>query len=201
MKNRRFCFYLLLLTVFFCGFITGKIFDVPGLVIDKHINLLHAASILVTLLIALVITVFFQTNKDVNNIANGIIIKRIDNVIEIIDTLQDDVEIGSIATERAPSVVKRIHGSLKCIWTNIDEQSIKVSTVFQSLEDETRKINDLLTNTPAKGSKESTSPVSVKSGKYSYNPARISEIATHIESLKNNLFKTQLEVNKSLQGF
>lgn len=201
MKNRKICFYLFLLTVFFCGFIAGKTFDVPGLVIDKHINPLHAASILVTLLIALVITVFFQTNKDVNNIANGIIIKRIDKVIEIIDTLQDDVDIGSIATERAPSVVKRIHDSLKCIWTNINEQNIKVSTEFQSLEDETRKINDLLTNTPAKSPTGSISPVLVKSGKYLYNPARTSEIGKHIECLKNNLFKTQLEVNKSLQGF
>ncbi len=199
MKNRWSWCFLFLLTVFSCGFISGKIFEVPGVAIDNHINPLHAVSILFTFLTAVVITVFFQTNKDVNNIANSIIIKRIDKVIEIIDVLQDDVETGSIATERAPSVVKRIHDSLKCIWTNIDEQSIKVSTKFQSLEDETRKINDLLTNTPAKKATELTPPVSVKSGKYSYNPARITEIAKHIEDLKNNLFKAQLEVNRSLQ--
>ena len=167
MKTRWLCNGLLLLTVFFLGFIVSKAFDVPGITIDTNINPLHALSIIVTLLIALLITVYFQTNKEVNNVANGIIIKRIDKIIDIIDSLHDSIIEENITTSSAPSTVKRIHTSLKYISTSLSDQEIKVSVEFNDLEIETRKINDLLTNTPADNSNTSVSPVTVTSGNMS----------------------------------
>lgn len=96
------------------GFFAGKLHFLPGdVVIDKNINPMHALSIFVTLFIAILITVFFQTKKEINNTENEIIIKRIDKIIEIIDCLYDSVCSGKVAVSQAPALVKRIHVSSK----------------------------------------------------------------------------------------
>lgn len=190
----------LLLTVFVIGITVGKLFSLPKeIVIDNNINPMHALSILVTLLIAILITVFFQTRKEINNTENEIIIKRIDKIVEIIDCLHDSVCSGKVAVSQAPALVKRIYNSSKYIWeSSFDDQTINISIKLDSIETETRKINDLLTNTPAINTDIQKPPVKVVEDKYEYNDARIVEIEQHLEELKNKLFQAQLEVNRNL---
>ncbi|MCP5275421.1 MAG: hypothetical protein H6936_11370 [Burkholderiales bacterium] len=188
------------LVTFIMGFFVGKLFILSEeVVIDKNINPVHALSIFVTLFIAILITVFFQTKKEINNTENEIIIKRIDKIIEIIDCLHDSVCSGKVAISQAPALVKRIHNSSKYIWDScFSDQAINVSIKFELIEAETRKINDLLTNTPANHTNVEKPPVQVVDNNYEYNDLRIVEIEKHIEDLKNKLFKIQLEVNRKL---
>jgi len=190
----------LLLTVFIMGFFVGNLYNLPGeIVIDKNINAVHALSIFVTLFIAILITIFYQTKKEINNTENEIIIKRIDKIIEIIECLHDSVCSGKVAVSQAPALVKRIYNASKYIWeSSFSDQTINVSIKFELIESETRKINDLLTNTPANNTKDENPPVKVVESNYEYNDSRIVEIEKHIEDLKNKLFKIQLEVNRKL---
>lgn len=188
-------------SLFSIGFITGKLFDIPVFTMDTNINPLQALSILVTLLVALLISVYFQRNKDINNSANLIIIKRIDKVVDILDMLSELVLEGSIHLEKAPSISKRVYSSLKCIHQCVNDNSIDVSVTWDSIENKHRLIKDLLTNTPAHTSEEQSPPIKVENGKYVYNLSRISEIEKNIEDLKNSIFKTQLEINKNVRDW
>ena len=71
MSSKNYIFLFLVITTFFVGFIIGNLFNIPRIEIDKNINPLDALSIFVTLFIALLITVFFQTKKEINNTENG----------------------------------------------------------------------------------------------------------------------------------
>lgn len=202
MKSDNFWIVLSGGVIFLIGFLIGKIFDIPGITIDTKLNPLHALSILVTLLIAIFISVLFQKNKDINNTANSIVIKRIDKIIEILDSLNELILDGSIETGKAPSISKRVYSSLKCVFASLTENNINISVDFKTVEDKNRKIKDLLTNTPALSDSSITlvsPPIKVEEKKYIYNADRISEIEKEIEDLKNDLFKAQLEVNKSFR--
>ncbi len=196
-KENKLWLSALLITTLFIGFIIGKFVEVPGFIVDKNINLLHALSIFVTLFIALLISVFFQKNKDINNSANEIIINRIHKIVDILDSLHDTILEGHIEVFRAPSISKRIYSSLKCVFQSINDCSISVSVDFPTLEQKYRLMKDLLTNTPAQIDEGTSTPVKVENGKYIYSDGRISEIEQNIEELKNILFSTQLEINKS----
>jgi hypothetical protein len=199
-KDKNFwCTVLLLTTIFFIGFILGKLIEVPFITIEKNINPLHALSILVTLLVALVISVFFQKNKDINNTANDIIIKRVDKIVDMLDILNESILEGSIEVIKAPAISKRIYSSLKCVNQSLIDYSISISATFDSIEQKHRLIKDLLTNTPAHNGNDAPMPVKVENEKYVYTSARISEIERNIEDLKNSLYKTQLEINKSFR--
>lgn len=190
---------LLYVTIFSIGFITGKLVQIPGFVVDKNINILHALSIFVTLLVALSISVFFQKNKDINNSANEIIINRIDKIVEILDSLNEAVLEGRIGVLKAPSMSKRIYSSLKCVFKSIEDYSIPISFDFSFIENKHRIMKDLLTSTPAHNNEENSMPVKVEDDNYIYNSARISEIEKNIEEFKNILFGVQLEINKSFR--
>lgn len=168
----------------------------PDITIDTKLNPLHALSILVTLLVAFLVTVVFQTKKELNNSQNSIIVKRVDKVIELLDDLSDQVESGNVAVNLAPSITKRAHTSLNYIWNAFPEYNIIVTTGFDAVQNEARKIKDLLTTSPV--SESAGQPVKIEDGKYVYNEPRIAEITFHIENLKNILFKTQLEINKNI---
>jgi len=197
-RINKICDFILLITIFSLGFIVSKIIDVPGITIESNINPLHLLSIIITLFIALLITVYFQTNKEVNNSRNGILIKRIDNITDNIDLFYEIISTGTIPIELAPSTVKRIHQSLKYTWNNFEEEGVVVSIELKTIETITRMINNLLTNTPAIALDDPMPPISIDKNKYVYNAARISEIEKYIDDLKNNLFKIQLDVNKSM---
>lgn len=199
MKNNNY-YWILLITVFLIGVIFGIFVDIPGITIDTKINPLHALSILVTLFIAVSISVVFQKNKDINNTANSIIIKRIDKIIEILDSLNELILEESIETTKGNSIPKRIHSSLKCVFDSLIENTINISIKFETIEEKHRKIKDLLTNTPAKTDSTDSPPVKVENEKYVYNATRVSEISKNIEDLKNDLFKTQLEINRSFRS-
>lgn len=197
-KINKICNFILLITIFSLGFIASKIVDVPGITIETNINPLHLLSIIVTLFIALLITVYFQTHKEVNSSRNEILIKRIDSITDNIDSFYDTISTGIIPIELAPSTVKRIYQSLKYTWENFNAEGVSVSIEFNIIEKKTRIINNLLTNTPAIASNDPVPPVSTAENNYLYNTARIAEIEKHIDDLKNNLFKVQLDVNKSI---
>lgn len=202
MKNNYFWLILSGFVIFLIGFIVGKIFDIPVITIDKNINPLHALSILITLLVAIFISVLFQKNKDINNAANSIVIKRIDKIIEILDSLNELILDGSIEIGKAPSISKRVYSSLKCVFASFAENNISISIDFKLVEEKNRKIKDLLTNTPALNNSDGNNaspPIKVDKKKYVYNSDRVSEIEKEVEDLKNDLFKAQLEINKSFR--
>lgn len=197
-KIKKICNFIMYIIIFSLGFTLGKIINVPGITIETNINPLHLLSIIVTLFIALLITVYFQTHKEVNSSRNTILIKRIDSITDNISSFYETISTGIIPIELAPSTVKRIHQSLKCTWENFNTEEVSVSIEFKIIEKKTRIINHLLTNTPAIASNDPVPPVSVVKNSYLYNTARIAEIEKHIDDLKNNLFKVQLDVNRSI---
>lgn len=195
----NFLFICLFIVIFFIGFLIGRLTVFPAeILIETNVNAVHALSIFVTLFIALLITVFFQTKKEMNNIENELIINRINKITEIIECLQDSVGTGIVPVNQAIAQVKRIHSSSKYIWDIcFNDQNIAVTMDFKTVEHELRTLKVLLTLTPVIDS-EKTPPIKAVNNQFEYSHARIAEIEKNIEDLKNILFKIQLEVNRKL---
>ena len=197
-SNKVYFFGLLVFIAIVIGFLAGKMYDVPGLTLDRKINPLHALSIIVTVFIAIVISIFFEKEKEKNKVIKEIIIRRIDKTIDLTESLIDLVATGKIRSEVVPGYPKRIHSSLKCSWSSFENNKIKTVVDFSELELIIRELKNLLTNTPINASGSlADAPISAKNGYFLYNEARVSEVSVELEKLKNMLFKAQLDVNMS----
>jgi len=197
-KNGPIIIYSLLASLFIgFGFLIGKMVAVPELTIDTKINPLHALSILVTLIVALVISLFFEREKEKNRVAISLIIKRIDKAAEMIDSLYLSVMENQIKQNSAYSLPKRIHNSLKCVWDMFGQYNMNVEVEFSELEVILREVKSLMTNTPINGgSSGEHPPIKVEDNNIIYSDARVAEIGIYIEKIQNKLYKTQHEVNR-----
>lgn len=199
MKSSKFYLVLVLIVIsLFIGVLVGKMYNVPVLTIDTNINPLHALSMIITVFIAIVITIYFDHEKEKNKVVKEIIIKRIDNAISIVETLFDAVSAGKIKSEVIPGYPKRIHSSLKCSWSSFSDNKIETSISFSELELVIRELKKLLTDTPLNNNGvDGAAPIKAENGCFIYSEARVSEVSVELEKLKNKLFKAQLDVNMS----
>ena len=190
---RKFFPHILLIVISLgLGFLIGKMVTIPGIEMDLKINPLHGISILSTVFVAVLISMFFEKEKEKNRITNELIIKRLDSVLPLIDDLHDSISGGNMPYVKATSS-KRIHSALKFTWNVMNEKELNFNTEFTEVESEYRNLKDLLTNVPA-DTTDDNSPLKVKDGMATYQPSRISEIERSLELLKNIIFKTQLDL-------
>lgn len=195
---RTFLLCVLFATVLLIGFLIGKMVSVPNLSFETNINPLHGVSILVTLFIALLLSIFFDTNKSKVIGQKEIMIKRMDKILEMIDGLQNHVLAGKVDVQFGIAFTKRFNGATSYIWASLATQGVRVKLAQGDIESVARQLKDLLTNTPAyNDDAQGAPPIRVVDKSFEYSPARIAELIANLEDLKNKLFQTQLEINAS----
>ena len=182
------------------GILIGKFLSFPHFEISPKINLVNATSILVTVLIAVLITVFFDKRKSDNRIEKDLILGRVDNVYEITNELQKESVSGKIQYTEAASSIKRISTAMQSIYRTVDkcEFTIKddIKTSIQSAISQQR---DLLTDTPKMSEDQienSDLPIEVRDGIIKYNRQRIGQIEANFDVLKDCLLELEIRINK-----
>lgn len=190
-----FCICLILV-----GILIGKYIDFPYFEISKSIDLTNVSSILVTILLAILITVFFDKRKNDNRIEKDLIIRRVDNVYDITNELQREAISGVIPYTEAASSIKRINTSMQSIYRTVEkcEFSIK-DDIKKSIKIAISDLRDILTDTPkiTEAQIESSDlPIEVKDGKIKFNRQRIGQIEAKFDALKNNLLELEIRINK-----
>ena len=174
------------------GALIIRMVDIPGIKIQKDINPLHALSIVLTLFVAIYISIIFDHKKEALKSIKQVLINRITSVNEIIDSLQIETATGCCEYSRVTSSIKRIFISISCILKICKLSKIEYNDLEEKIKVQSNTVKTLMTETPisASGNVE----ISVSEGKINYNPSRRSEIETAIEALKNIILDLQYKI-------
>lgn len=190
-----FCICLILV-----GIVIGKFLDFPYFEISKTIDLTNILSILVTILLAILITVFFDKKKNDNRIEKDLILRRVENVYEITNELQREAISGAIPYTEAASSIKRINTSMQSIYRTVEKCEFTIKDdIKQSIKSAISDLRDILTDTPklTEAQIESSDlPIEVKDGIISFNRQRIGQIEARFDILKDNLLELEIRINK-----
>ena len=190
-----FCICLVLI-----GILIGKFIAFPHFEISKSIDLVNIASIVVTVLIAVLITVFFDKRKSDNRIEKDLILRRIENVYEITNKLQKESISGEIPYSEAATSVKRISTSMLSIYRTVEKCQFNIKDDIKgSIKDSISELRDVLTDTPRMTDNQIESsdlPIEVKDGIVRYNRQRINQIEAKFDSLKDCFLELEIRVNK-----
>jgi uncharacterized protein YneF (UPF0154 family) len=190
-----FCIVLLVL-----GIIIGKFYNFPQFEISKSIDLINLLSIIVTIGLAIIITVYFDKTKNDNRIEKDLILRRVDNIYEITNELQKECVSGTIPYTEAASSIKRMNTSLKSIYKTIDKCQFSIKDdIKESLKDAIGDLRDKLTDTPKINEEQiqkAELPIEVKDGVIHYNRQRIAQIESKFDGIKDCLFELEIRINK-----
>ncbi len=195
MKNRisKLALIVLASVVLALGFLLGKLVSVPGLEVDKSISLTHAASILVTIVVAVVISVLIDGIKEQKKLTREVVIPMVDKLIIHVDNTKETLLKGSLPLATANSFGKKIIVPLSHVKNAVVAKNKTAIDLFDDLESMVKEIRVNLTETPQKNSNPSEHPVIVnpKLG-YIYSDKRTDQIEVLLDNLNNNLLKLQL---------
>jgi Ca2+/Na+ antiporter len=196
MKLKKFLYFVLALTLIAVGIFIGKWIGVPYITIDPSINLLHGLSLLITLFIALAITLVFDTQKKRDSTQKEIMIKRIDRIVDTLDDLQKDVSTGKVGLQFAFAFPKRLIVSIRYVWDAFKLHDITVSVEVNNVVATVCELRRLLTTTPNKAEQSVRNDLALVDNDFLvYGAPGITLMITAIETLKNELFKAQLDIN------
>lgn len=201
-KKSKIVFIILLcLAIFGIGVVVGKFVNIGYFSIDEKVNLIDIVSICVTMFAAWYITDVLETEKQDNRTEKDLIIKRTEDIYQLIDDSHQKVITGNIPFQDATTHLKRINVSLKSIYKVLTTTGlITDETLKGQLFLHTRKLRDLLTNTPVIDTEQiqgSNLPISVVNGIIHLNQNRIAEIETEYDKLKDNILHLQICINKA----
>lgn len=190
-----FCVCLILI-----GILIGKFVDFPHFEISKSVDLINITSIVVTVLIAILITVFFDKRKSDNRIEKDLILRRVDNVYEITNDLQRESISGEIPYTEAASSIKRINTSMQSIYKTVDKCEFSIKDDIKNLiKKSIGDLRNVLTDTPKITEDQienSDLPIEVKDGIIKYNRQKIGQIEAKFDSLKDCLLELEIRINK-----
>lgn len=182
------------------GVIIGKFINFPYFHISKTIDLVNVTSILVTVLLAILITVLFDKRRSDNRIEKNIILRRVDNIYEITNELQQKSVSGEIPYTEAASSIKRINTSMHSIYRTVDKCQFSIEEHIKTLiKSSISELRDILTDTPKLTEDQiikTDLPIEVKDGIIKFNRQRINQIEAKFDTLKDCLLELEIIINR-----
>lgn len=191
----------LLFSAFSIGIVVGKLVDFKYFKVDKSVNIIDVVSVAVTIFAAYIVTKVLDKEKQDNRTEKDLIIKRTEDIYQLIDESNSKVIVGAIKYQEAASHFKRISVSLNCIYRIIANTKIEINEQLKKdIFGNIKKLRDLLTNTPKISETDihnSNLSNEVKDSIVHLTQNRIVEIETEYDKLRDNILLLQLVVNKA----
>ncbi|MCE3295292.1 MAG: hypothetical protein K0R65_1006 [Crocinitomicaceae bacterium] len=199
-KNKRVFGICLLAVALLGGIIIGKLIDFTYFKVEKTINLIDILSIIVTVLAAYFVTKILDKEKQDYRTEKDLIIKRTEDIYQLLEDSHGKVVTGLIKYQEAASHCKRINVSLSCIYRIMNNVNLNVDIALKKdVLDNTKKLRDLLTDTPKISEDQiqsSNLPSEVKDSFVHLTQNRILEIEAMYDKLRDNILLLQLDINK-----
>jgi hypothetical protein len=187
--------------IFASGVVVGKLINITYFSIDEKVNVFDILSICATLFAAWYISGILEKEKQDNRTEKDLILRRTEDIYQLIDDSHQKVVSGSIPFQDATSHLKRINTSIKSIYKVLASTALTTDgNLKNQIFNNTRKLRDLLTNTPIISPQEiqsSNLPVSVVNGIIHLSQNRIAEIEGEYDKLKDNILFLQIAINKA----
>jgi hypothetical protein len=120
-----------------------KVVDIPGIRVSGDINPLHFMSILTTVFVAVLVSIFFDQHKEKNKVGKGLFFKRIDDVLKIIDNIHEHIDKCEIEITAAASINKRLRSSISFIFSALENKKIVARSEKDKIERILKDINIL----------------------------------------------------------
>lgn len=190
----------LLAAIFVIGIVVGKIITISYFKVEENINLVDIISIAATLFAAWYVAKVLDKEKVDSRTEKDLILRRTEDIYQLIEDSHQKVTTGKIAYQEASSHLKRTNISINSIYRILEKIPLHTDQELKTnLLANTRKLRDLLTNTPIINDKQiqdSNLPIEVINGIVHLNKNRIAEIETEYDKLKDNILLMQLSINK-----
>ncbi len=200
-KSKTIFRIILLSALFVVGVVAGKLIDLPYFKIQKKIDLISIISISATLFAAWYIAKIIDKEKVENRSEKDLILKRTEDIYKLVDESYQKIVLGKIVFQEAATHLKRINISIGGIYRTLDQVNLVTDLKIRAnILSNTRKLRDLLTNTPILDDGQiqgSNLPIEIKHGIIHLNKNRIAEIESEYDKLKDNILLMQLSINRA----
>jgi hypothetical protein len=167
------------------GFLLSKCIELAPFRLEKELNLVSIADLIISVVIVFLFYIFFDKIKETKSNEKGLVSSRL-------EYLQDELKsnANSIRNERLKySVLAARNNSIKCPNDDIDK-------IIQSA----RALKDLQTNSPITNESSEDDedlPIRIDDGIVSFSETRIQEIESQYETILTEVLKLRIVIIKA----
>lgn len=185
----------------YLGFVVGKINMIQPFIVERNVNLVDLSSLIATIILAILVTLYFDKKSNNNRLEKDLIIKKIENISHVVENLHNETDKAVIGYSEAASGIKRINVSLDALFKTSEDCHF---TICEQTKTEgvtlISELRDLLTKTPTLSQEDLDKvdlPAQVKDGIIHFTTQQVSLINLKFDKLKDYLLKLQLEINRA----
>lgn len=180
------------------GITLGKLFNWGYFVLDTEISVPDALSIFISIGLAIYITNALEKQIQNRRIEKDLLLSKVGEIEQSIGKLSEVVNGNDIDYYKLISIIKNCTKSTNIIFNTLND--LKLKTVEVELQTKLRgnihDLRQLSTKTSViSNSSSSSSEISIEDGLVRYSNARIIEIDSILDDMKDNYFKLKFMIN------
>lgn len=180
------------------GFFIAKIPQMEGVTISPQIPVFDIISLLITVVLAIYVAKILEKDVQNSQVGKQMFLTKIEQNESLLSSLNEYIGQETILLSKINNILHRyrtiqntIHSALKN-----KKKNGEFSSDCESIENEAKELNRLLTMTPIDSSNQSN--ITIRDGKITYSNNRITEITTCLLRIDNMLFNLKHKINNSL---
>ena len=180
------------------GFFIAKIPQMEGVTISPQIPVFDIISLLITVVLAIYVAKILEKDVQNSQVGKQMFLTKIEQNESLLSSLNEYIGQETILLSKINNILHRyrtiqntIHSALKN-----KKKNGEFSSDCESIENEAKELNRLLTMTPIDSSDQSN--ITIRDGKITYSNNRITEITTGLLRIDNMLFNLKHKINNSL---
>lgn len=180
------------------GFFIAKIPQMEGVTISPQIPVFDIISLLITVVLAIYVAKILEKDVQNSQVGKQMFLTKIEQNESLLSSLNEYIGQETILLSKINNILHRyrtiqntIHSALKS-----KKKNGEFSSDCESIENEAKELNQLLTMTPIDSSDQSN--ITIRDGKITYSNNRITEITTCLLRIDNMLFNLKHKINNSL---
>lgn len=180
------------------GFFIAKIPQMEGVTISPQIPVFDIISLLITVVLAIYVAKILEKDVQNSQVGKQMFLTKIEQNESLLSSLNEYIGQETILLSKINNILHRyrtiqntIHSALKS-----KKKNGEFSSDCESIENEAKELNRLLTMTPIDSSDQSN--ITIRDGKITYSNNRITEITTCLLRIDNMLFNLKHKINNSL---
>ncbi len=169
-----------------------------GVTISPQIPVFDIISLLITVVLAIYVAKILEKDVQNSQVGKQMFLTKIEQNESLLSSLNEYIGQEIILLSKINNILHRyrtiqntIHSALKN-----KKKNGEFSSDCESIENEAKELNRLLTMTPIDSSDQSN--ITIRDGKITYSNNRITEITTCLLRIDNMLFNLKHKINNSL---
>jgi SMC interacting uncharacterized protein involved in chromosome segregation len=194
---------LFLVFILAFGIIVGKgINHIPYFNISNDINLLELGSLVLSILVAYWISVYFINRSNVGNAEKELLFKVFDEIDADKSSLTQLLVTTPLSYQEVTKTIKRLRKGVKRLETLTGKVSLSLGSGFCKVaNDRIKEINKLSTmSSPVKKETSEQLPIFIMDDSLILSASRLEELEAEFERLSERLFEMKVDIIQKCNG-